>query len=515
MSAPTTNEIGTLSDGRYSLRRILGSGGMATVYEAWDTRLEVRRAIKILNPTAARVTQVTERFEREARTMAQLAHPHIALVLDVDRDGKKVFIVMELLEGGSLADLVKEQGPRTFGRSVEICDQVLQALALAHEQGVVHRDIKPHNVLLDAKGVCQVTDFGIAQISDQDANLTRTGAVLGTWMFMAPELRTDAKKASPRSDLYAVGTMLYILLTAREPFDLFASNLHDEHFEGIPAPLREVMTTATRFHPEERYETAKRMREALASALDALEDSSLGVAREPGVPAKPMAQPARSEETFPLDLHLEPATAATAQASVEPALQEPSAVPPPDVDPEADTDPRGPSAPTASFGTISQGSSEPPGAPRPSRRWVALAVATAALLLATCAVGYALVVHFLPAVFRGSGQDTTIEAGDDKGPSPRHPRPRTTHPDELALDVGPLTVTMADETFVTAAEVVCGSGFRVRSRFGEDRTCIVQGVPKTVDVCTLHFKGTAASYGPVLGGQSLTCTIKRGVAGCY
>jgi serine/threonine-protein kinase len=255
-----------LADGRYRLLAVLGEGGMATVYRGFDERLDIERAVKILSPGMSQHASIRKRFENEARTMARLHHPNIVAVQDVGVDDDRAYMVMELVEGGSLMDQVDRSGPMS---PVSACDAtlaILSGLAVAHGKGVVHRDIKPHNVLVTPDGVYKVTDFGIAHVSERQSYATRTGTAMGTWAYMAPEQRSSAKHVDGRADLYAVGATLYVLLTHQEPFDLYAAEQHDELFKDLPPALGEVLRKACRFRPDDRYQTAQEMAEALLVA---------------------------------------------------------------------------------------------------------------------------------------------------------------------------------------------------------------------------------------------------------
>ena len=268
-----STSLGTLADGRYQLKRVLGQGGMAVVYEAYDRRLKTWRAIKILNPRVARSRNSRLRFEAEAQTMATLHHPNIVAVHDVAQDGPHAFMVMELVRGGNLWDQVRANGAFAPGRARARIEEVLQALAFAHGHSVVHRDIKPQNILAAPGGPPKVTDFGIARVASRTRNLTRTNAVMGTWAYMAPELRTNAKLASERSDVYATGATLYALLKNAEPFDLYASNLQEKNFAGMCQQLQELVLRATAYDPVERFESAEQMRQLVARARDTLQDA--------------------------------------------------------------------------------------------------------------------------------------------------------------------------------------------------------------------------------------------------
>lgn len=195
---------------RYRVLGALGEGGMARVLRVYDTRLDVERAIKILTAASLRNDQARGRFEAEARTMAKLSHPHVVTVFDVDRAGETTFIVMELLEGGSLRDRLDSGGAMAPRAAVEALLPILSALQFAHDRGIIHRDLKPANILLTADGAPRLADFGIAHIAGggSGALLTRTGVAMGTWAFMAPEQQVDAARVDGRADLYALGASI-------------------------------------------------------------------------------------------------------------------------------------------------------------------------------------------------------------------------------------------------------------------------------------------------------------------
>ncbi len=267
MTGPRPAEHAALAEGRYTLGTVLGQGGMATVYRGRDTRLEVDRAIKVLSPELA--SGARARFMQEARTMARLHHPGIVPVHDVGADGERAFIVMDLMPGGTLTEHLARSGPLPAEEVRRLGASVLRALAHAHDKGVVHRDIKPDNILLSAHGDACLTDFGIAQVVDR--RRTRTGVVMGTWAFMPPEQRTDAATADARSDLFAVGAMLYNLATGREPFDIYLTDQQEELFRDVPTELSAVIRRATRYRAEQRYPDAR----AMLSALTGVSGSSI------------------------------------------------------------------------------------------------------------------------------------------------------------------------------------------------------------------------------------------------
>jgi tRNA A-37 threonylcarbamoyl transferase component Bud32 len=260
----------SLANGRYELRGMLGAGAMATVSVAWDRDLEVERAIKILSPQMARNEKVRVRFVQEARTMARLKHRNIVTVHDVGLEGEHPFIVMEKLDGGSLADRLEVGGvlpPRLACRAMI---QVLDGLGAAHQAQVVHRDVKPQNVLLSLEGVPKITDFGIAQVTGTNHALTRTGVVMGTLAFMAPEQRTNARDVDLRADIYSAAATLYLLVTGRVPLDLYSTELHEEVFSQVLPPLVELLQRGTRYAVAERYSSATRMAEAIEAVIPLL-----------------------------------------------------------------------------------------------------------------------------------------------------------------------------------------------------------------------------------------------------
>ncbi|MFZ5477804.1 MAG: serine/threonine-protein kinase, partial [Myxococcota bacterium] len=251
----------TLADGRYTLVEVLGEGGMASVWRAHDARLDCERAVKLLQPRLASVAELRARFETEARTMARLSHPNIVAVHDVGEDRGRIFIVMELLEGGTLAGWQVEHGVMPPRLVVDVILGVLGAVSAAHEAGVVHRDLKPQNVLLSRRGTPKVADFGIAHVTQEmgGSTPTRTGQVLGTLGFMPPEQRLGSRGLDGRADIYAVGAMLYSLATGLPPPDLFASNEDEAMLTPVPPSLLPVVVRATRYKPETRYGTAEEM----------------------------------------------------------------------------------------------------------------------------------------------------------------------------------------------------------------------------------------------------------------
>jgi len=262
---------------RYQLLERIAVGGMGEVHLATDERLGRRVAVKVLAPVYADSPDFVERFRREALTAAALSHPNIAQVYDYGVDGSAHFIVMEHVEGSDLSRLLREGGRMTPADAVHVAEQVCAALAAAHRAGVVHRDIKPGNVMVRPDGTVKVTDFGIAQALGQ-ASLTETGTVMGTAAYVAPE-QARGQATSSATDLYSLGILLFQMLTGAVPFDgdtpvAIAMRHLDEpvplpssRVAGLPANLDEVVTRATAKSPRDRYPDA----DAMAAALHAHE----------------------------------------------------------------------------------------------------------------------------------------------------------------------------------------------------------------------------------------------------
>jgi serine/threonine protein kinase len=208
---------GQLISGRYRLQTVLGRGGMATVWRGVDERLGRSVAVKLLDKADTADPAMLQRFDREARTAGSLTHPNIVAVYDVGRDNGVPYLVMELIDGTSLATLLAG-GPLPVDKAVDVARQICDALAVAHAQGVVHRDIKPANILLTTTGTVKVCDFGIARLIHQhQTDLTAPHTAIGTSGYMAPEQASGAV-VDARADLYALGCVLYAMLTGHPPF---------------------------------------------------------------------------------------------------------------------------------------------------------------------------------------------------------------------------------------------------------------------------------------------------------
>jgi eukaryotic-like serine/threonine-protein kinase len=209
--------VGELIAGRYELEELVGSGGMSSVYRAHDRLLERTVALKILHEQFTRDDDYVERFRREARAVAQLAHPNIVTVIDRGEQDGRQFIVFEYVDGMNLKELMTREGPLSPREAIELALQVARGLSFAHESGLVHRDVKPQNVLLDADGRAKVTDFGIAHAVDVDG-MTITGTIMGTSNYIAPE-QARGQPVDEQTDVYSLGCVLYELLAGDVPFD--------------------------------------------------------------------------------------------------------------------------------------------------------------------------------------------------------------------------------------------------------------------------------------------------------
>src|SRR5581483_9297609 len=208
---------GDLVAGRYELEELVGTGGMSSVFRARDRQLERRVAIKILHEHYADDPEYLERFRREARAVARLSHPNIVTVIDRGDDDGRQFIVFEHVEGENLKELVLRSGRLPVRRALELALAVADGLAFAHDHGLVHRDVKPQNVLLSRDGDVKVTDFGIARSLHVEHGVTQTGTVLGTGDYLAPE-QASGKSVSPATDVYSLGVVLWELLAGDVPF---------------------------------------------------------------------------------------------------------------------------------------------------------------------------------------------------------------------------------------------------------------------------------------------------------
>jgi len=209
--------VGEVIADRYELEEAVDHGGMSSVYRGHDRLLERTVALKVLHAHFGDDPEYVERFRREARAVAQLSHPNIVTVIDRGSSDGHQFIVFEYVEGENLKQLVERSGPLSVDRTIELGIQIADALAFAHAHELVHRDVKPQNVLIDAAGDAKVTDFGIARSLDVERGVTQTGTVLGTSNYLSPE-QAAGEPVTPATDIYSLGVVLYELLTGEVPF---------------------------------------------------------------------------------------------------------------------------------------------------------------------------------------------------------------------------------------------------------------------------------------------------------
>jgi eukaryotic-like serine/threonine-protein kinase len=296
----------TVFKGRYELHRKLARGGMSDVYLARDQVLDRPVAVKVLFPEYAKDATFVERFRREAQAAAKLNQPNIVSVYDWGEELGTYFIAMEYIEGQSLSEIIRAEGALAPRRVAEIGADVAAALGFAHRHGVVHRDVKPGNVMIETSGQVKVADFGIAQAlsGSEQAQLTRAGSVMGTATYFSPE-QAQGKQVDNRSDLYSLGCVLFEMLTARPPFDgdspVAIAYKHVQELAvppsqlgfDVPAPLEAIVMKLLSKNPDNRYDNAEDLRADLSRYLDGQPVSAAAAVAAAAAPlAATMALPA-------------------------------------------------------------------------------------------------------------------------------------------------------------------------------------------------------------------------------
>src|SRR5215213_2097353 len=303
--------INTLFDGRYRIVRKLGAGGMANVYLAEDEDLGRRVAIKILNDRYANDDLFIERFRREAKSAAALSHPNIVSVYDRGEAEGTYYIAMEVIEGRSLKELIMTRGPLPIAQALAYTHEILEALRFAHRHGIIHRDIKPHNILIGER--LKVTDFGIARAGA--SQMTEAGSIMGTAQYLSPEQARGAP-VTASSDLYSVGIVLYEMLTGQVPFSGdSAIEIAMKHLNEVPKPpsslrpeitpeLGQVVLRALAKNADDRYQTADEFTEDLDRVEAGIplspETATAATAVLTGVPATQATQVLSAPPTTPL-----------------------------------------------------------------------------------------------------------------------------------------------------------------------------------------------------------------------
>ncbi|MGC1210991.1 MAG: serine/threonine-protein kinase [Micromonospora sp.] len=290
-----------LLDGRYQSEELLGSGGMGEVWRGRDLRLDRPVAIKVLSAAGLDEPMAAERFDREARTAARLTHPHIVGVYDFGTEEDHSYLVMELVDGPTVSALIA-RGPLPLEQAVSIAVQTCDGIAAAHAAGVVHRDVKPGNLIVTPSGTVKICDFGIARLPQMAGENTITGPAtkLGTSSYMAPE-QALGRPVDPRTDLYGLGCTLYAMLAGTPPFAGDPLSVLHQHVNDPPPPLRErrpdvpvaldaLVAELLAKDPADRPTDARQVRDRLAALLtspDSLAAAALPVSADPVVPVEP------------------------------------------------------------------------------------------------------------------------------------------------------------------------------------------------------------------------------------
>ncbi|SFI72072.1 protein kinase domain-containing protein [Thermoflavimicrobium dichotomicum] len=291
---------------RYQIVEKIASGGMATVYKGLDTLLERYIAIKIMDRDLMGDEVLIKRFEREAKAIAKLSHPNIIHVYDFGYERRQYYIVMELVEGGTLKKKIVDQGAFSINEVIRIGSQILDGLAVVHREGIVHRDLKPHNILVSSGGQYKITDFGIARMMQASSPLTHTGDLMGSVRYFSPE-HALGRNVHFHSDIYSIGVILYEMLTGQVPFDgkdayeVAMKHLKDSplppHYikPYIPVEVSQVILRALDKNPSERYRSAEEMKQALLESM-----SDVMLINPNGLHAKP----AKNQPTIRMDQKL-------------------------------------------------------------------------------------------------------------------------------------------------------------------------------------------------------------------
>ncbi|MDQ3995109.1 MAG: protein kinase [Actinomycetota bacterium] len=295
-------QVGDLVAGRYELEELLGSGGMSNVYRAHDRVLERRVALKVLHDRYSGDPEYVERFRREAQAIASLSHPNIVTIIDRGEFEGCQFIVFEHIRGETLKDIVADEAPLPVEQALALVHQAARGLAYAHGSGIVHRDVKPQNVLIDQEGIAKVTDFGIARSADRD-EMTIPGTVMGTSDYISPE-QASGERVDERSDQYSLGVLLYELLTGDVPYPgdsmvtVAFRHLHDpvpsvrEKRPEVSPRVDAVIRRAMAKRPEDRFPST----DALIAALEVCmsEETTAGAAGDGDTQILGPVEPARS-----------------------------------------------------------------------------------------------------------------------------------------------------------------------------------------------------------------------------
>ena len=418
---------------RYELRRLIGKGGMANVYEAYDPNFHRVVAIKVFKREDE---EMLRRFIREAHVMAGLRHPHLVEVYDTGDcllDGiTRYYIVMPLLTGGTLRARIR-RSPLSLSEVCQCLKDIADALDYIHAQGIVHRDIKASNVLLNEEGRCYLTDFGIARITTDATQLTSTGNVLGTVDYVAPELFEVHRRADARSDLYSLGVLLYEMVTGRLPFSadnqlaLISMHVNKQppsptlYVPQIPQEVVRVIYRTLEKQPEMRYASAMELADAFCRAVNR-GNSGIGLMQNEPEPATVAVGPLKPSPAAPSAAPKAPVGRPSPLAAGTEAF--PYVPPTPPSSPQASALPETPLPPdrTEPVKPLEPGEA----APRSRRTLIVSAVVLAVLLIASASAGFALLRHAPTVAPTPVVQSTATTAGASPTSSQATPSPNLT-----------------------------------------------------------------------------------------
>jgi eukaryotic-like serine/threonine-protein kinase len=282
--------VGEVLADRYELEELVGTGGMSSVFRAHDRLLDRKVALKILHQQYSGDDDYVERFKREARSVAALSHPNVVTVIDRGEHEDRQFIVFEYVEGENLKRLIERRGPAPVPNALELAIQIARGLAFAHQHGLIHRDVKPQNVLLNGDGRAKVTDFGIARSLNVQRGMTQTGTVLGTSDYIAPE-QAQGQRVDEHTDVYSLGVVVYELLTGEVPFPgenfvaVAMRHINEEppsvreKRPDVPVRVDEAVRRAMAKRPEDRFPTMDAFCAELEACLAELQAAGTQVAR--------------------------------------------------------------------------------------------------------------------------------------------------------------------------------------------------------------------------------------------
>jgi serine/threonine-protein kinase len=306
--------VGEVLSDRYEVEELVGTGGMSSVYRAHDRLLDRKVALKVLHQQYSEDSDYVERFRREARAVAALSHPNIVTVIDRGEHEGRQFIVFEYIDGENLKGLIGRRGPAPVVTALELAMQIARGLSFAHQQGLVHRDVKPQNILLNGDGQAKVTDFGIARSLDVQHGMTQTGTVLGTSDYIAPE-QAQGQRVDEHTDVYSLGVVLYEMLTNEVPFpgENFVA-VAMRHINEEPPAIRDkrpdvsprleaAVQRAMAKRPEDRFPTMADFCRELEANLAEAQGGTAAVAPAPP-PARPRAPRRQGANPWPIVLAL-------------------------------------------------------------------------------------------------------------------------------------------------------------------------------------------------------------------